>query len=311
MREDWLLGIELNMAGFKSKDQDLFFKIANDVSKSPERYCSAGKWLDRYYNCDGVPTAEQKEDAIEIVNRIEDTTVIDIAAVMNQSPSHTQFIQLEELFLSVSFCLAIWARLACALEDLFADYQQGGTLASEDASVVLLITWLATCPEANKIQPGLTKFASLPWKVKGDSSVSRRHGLATFLFFDYDMSKHYKGGGNPTYELDLNYLPLIRAAWVKLESEKEYTPQNSSDSKKNISWQGGSAFMGAIEYAQFDRSFRGFESKLLQLLAEDIKRRVALPKELIITVDNAKEKAIPEEINSYFLESLKGLNDLV
>jgi hypothetical protein len=216
------------MSRFIKRDYELFLKIANDVKEYPSRYAEPGKWLDRYYKDAELlckKQAEIEQQKYGLMEEIKEAEGQSLEGKLFTSKHRLEFISQ----FSIKDIPPLRERLAYALEDLFGDYVDTGVLSEVDAKAVILITWIATDPEANRANLSLTNFAEIVWKAETGVSEEIRFGLAPFLFFDLDIALHYKFWckpgddwySGPIYEMDLNYLPMIHRAWAKRQREQE------------------------------------------------------------------------------------------
>ena len=214
------------MSVFQPKDRDLFFKIAKDIKRYPDKYRPAGEWLNQYY--DGYDESHWRKRKDELVLCIKSRQLNGKLKCLS-----------DKIEFALSNCpeSVITLRLAFALEDLMEEYEGAGVMDDNCARALLIITWLATDPEANKTNLNLTKFANLPWKTKNlmskgySISEPSRFGLAPFLFIVLDLTLHhdYEMVGEPAYELNLTYLPAVRSAWAKVQAKKEYRAKTETE----------------------------------------------------------------------------------
>lgn len=219
------------MSTFQPKDRDLFFEIAKDIKRYPDKYHPAGEWLNQYYDGhDESYWIKRKDELAHYIAR-------------RQLDNKLKYINDKiELSLRHSPEPIIAFRLALALQDLMEEYEGGGVMDAKCVRALLIITWLATDPEADKTNLNLTKFASIPWKTKNLMSKGysvlepTRFGLAPFLFMVLDLTLHHDYGkyGEPLYELNLAYLPAIRTAWAKLKAEKELESEKPAETEQDI-----------------------------------------------------------------------------
>lgn len=220
-----------NMLTFNTKDRDLFFKIAKDIKRCPDKYRAAGEWLNQYY--DGYDESYWMKRRDELAHYLE----------CRQRDGKVKYISDKiKVALRHSAGPVTIFRLVLALEDLMKDYEGCGVMDENCARALLIIAWLATDPEVDKSHLSLTKFANLPWKTKGlmskgySTSEPTRYGLAPFLFAVFDLALHhdYQKYGQPIYELNLVYLPAIRTAWAKIEAEKDLESEKPAKKEKKI-----------------------------------------------------------------------------
>ena len=317
------------MSGFQRKEQELFLKIADDITKYPDRYLNAGKWLDQYYGGGEFWAKKQEEigqekhELIEQIKKIEGKIEIESQATNRSILDETLNSLKDDLFIKkkrLEFISEfenerqppIKERLAYALEDLYKDYCCAGVLSEQDSRALLLITWVATDAEADKCTRDITKFADCPWKTANTKSGLTRFSLATFLFFDLDIMLHYNGI-EPTYELDLNYLLLVHSAWRKVEAEKELASETPLGSEQEAGPVNDTAdsktFFGPFEImaegvASLLRRTTGIVTQIHRLIIDEEKRFEAIPREVIRTKEEMIEDILPSEAKAYILESI-------
>lgn len=165
------MGRELTAA-----ERTLFTHIAADIREHAEKYRGAGRWLDRYHDDDKMCWERRLIEVMRQIKRIEDGRVY-------WEHEDCLLPELKEELRSEE-PPPLWMRLAYALEDLWLDYRMGGMLAEEDARAILIIAWVATDPDANRADLGITKFADLPWKRQRGLAKPSRLGLIHDFFFD-------------------------------------------------------------------------------------------------------------------------------
>lgn len=137
-----------------AEDRELFRRVRCVVVENPERFREAGKVLDTRYAWRSIKARERKQEARfpaawrESINAQRADAVIPRASSRNIP----------------------YGRLMAAISDLLADQIDFTAMRREErwhrASLVLLVTWLLTDPDAADERLGLTDLESGLWTLK-------------------------------------------------------------------------------------------------------------------------------------------------
>jgi len=151
-------------------DQYLFSAIENDIKKNPQKYSSAGKWLDKYYTQDNFWEEKDKYDGsgFEQLRKILGKEEFDkcVEKIRQNSNNH---IPPENPTFQMKVLLKITKPEGCeGLQKAQAELLKtdASFLSNEVTKRIILITWLLTDPDAEKANLGITKFEKWPWGVE-------------------------------------------------------------------------------------------------------------------------------------------------
>ena len=161
---------------FHKKDLGLFTEIGIDIRKHPDKYHSAGEWLNRYY--EDAEFCRKQREGLKQYNRRLITEIKELESEIKDCNPDDSFGPLDKLEGSVftkkqrrEFIskltnkkqITLKERLAYAIEHLFHNCTCGGVLSEKDTRALLLIVWISTDAEGDRANLNITKFADLPW----------------------------------------------------------------------------------------------------------------------------------------------------
>lgn len=189
------------------EDYELFNNIARDIKTNSAKYMEAGKWLDEYCSEDAY-WLRQNDNLKKLQSQIHTLPV-----EMN--------IKKLKKEIEVRRTPALLLRYQEAMNNLIEKYEDQQFIPKDDGKCIILITWLLTDPDAEKVDLGVTELEKWSWEPLDDVTKMSR-GYANFLCFH----------GGKVYSPWMN---LVRIAWSKLiEDMDENIPLPTEDEKKRL-----------------------------------------------------------------------------